>query len=111
MILPEVLVAIAYGSVLHSAESECAVGILRDDALHRRTRVLVGTEQSKSQPLDGLPLQLELELDILHTEVDIVVVELVLDIEGSVVTGVELIGVERAARIERVGEGVDVEAT
>ena len=111
LILPQVRVTIPHRSILHSAIGLSTIGVFGDDTFHIRSRVFVGTEQGERQPLDGLPLQLQLELDILDTKVDVVIIELVLDIEGSVVTRIELIRVERTARVESIGEGVDIEAT
>ena len=111
MVLPQVRVTIPHRSILHSTEGLSTIGVFGDDTFHIRSRVLVGTEQGERQPLDGLPLQLQLELDILDTKVDVVIIELMLNIEGSVVTRIELIRIERTARIQSIGEGVDIEAT
>ena len=60
---------------------------------------------------EGLPSQVSLELQADFVQIDIEIVELVLDIERSVVAGVVLVGIKRARRVEGIAEGVDIEIT
>ena len=56
-----------------------------------------------------LPFEFSLEFHVAHVQVHIVLGQLVLDVERSVIACVEFIRVERARRTQCIGVGVDVE--
>ena len=58
-----------------------------------------------------LPRHLSLILHVRDTQVDIVVVQLIKDVERGIVTCVDLIGVERTRSVHRIAVGVDIEGT
>ena len=71
--------------------------------------MLEGPEEGQLQTTDGLEAQLSLELCIEYIQVDIVILQLVEDIERSVVRRIVLSWVEDTRGICSVGIGVDVE--
>ena len=77
--------------------------------LSRRT-VTIRSDTSKFEPLNRLPVDLALELEVGNTQVDVVLVKLVEDIESGIVTSVGSIGVGNARGVQGVAVGVDIEA-
>ena len=71
--------------------------------------MLEGPEEGQLQTTDRLEAQLSLELCIEYIQVDVVILQLVEDIEWSVVRRVVLSWVEDTRGIRSVGIGVDVE--
>ena len=57
----------------------------------------------------NLPFEFSLEFHVAHIQVHIVLGQLVLDVERSVIARIEFIRVERARRTQCIGVGVDVE--
>ena len=79
--------------------------------IHRRGRELVSTQNADFHLRDGLVLQLGLILQVNNVVVHVVVVELVLDVERSVVANIVLVRIERTRRVQRVRIRVDIEVT
>ena len=71
--------------------------------------MLEGPEEGQLQTSDRLEAQLSLELCIEYIQVDVVILQLVEDIERSVVCRVVLSWVEDTRGIRSVGIGVDIE--
>ena len=71
--------------------------------------MLEGPEEGQLQTSDRLEAQLSLELCVEYIQVDVVILQLVEDIERSVVRRVVLSWVEDTRGIRSVGIGVDVE--
>ena len=94
---------------LHGTVGLRLVGIVQDVVLARGSGVLDRAEGGQLQLLEQLPFQLALETEVRHIQVHVVVLELVDDVERSVVAGVELVRIQGAGRIQRVGIRVDVE--
>ena len=102
-------VGVAHRGVVHHAEGHGLVAALLDELLLRGGGVLVGSDGAQLNGAHGLVLQLGLELGVEHVELHVVVGQLVVDVEGSIVAHVELVGVERTRAVDGVGVGVDVE--
>ena len=105
----EKLVLLAYGGVAGGAVGLRQVRLAHHLVLLRRLHVAEGADGAQVEPLDRLVGQLQLELHVRHVQVDVVVPRLVQDIEGRVVHDVSLVRAHRAARVQGVAEGVDVE--
>ena len=74
-------------------------------------RVFVCTQKAQLNLGDGLILELCLELHVHNIEVHVVVCQLMAQVERCKVADVELVGVERSRRVERIAVGVDVEVS
>ena len=61
--------------------------------------------------LNGLISKLALELHIRNRQVDIVIVQLLENVKGSIVTRISSVGIQRTSRIHGIAEGVDIERT
>ena len=87
------------------------VGVVLDVVQAGRGAVLRRGEGGEFQLLEHLPLHLALEPDVRHVDVQVVVLQFMHDVERSVVAGVELVRIQRAGGVQRVGVRVDVEVT
>ena len=104
-------VGIPDGSRGHLAVCERLVGAVPDVVLLRRGGCLIGRQGAQIQVVDRFVLQLALHAKIMDIEVDVVVLQLMQNVEFRIVAGIELIGVQRTGRIQRIGVRVDVEVT
>ena len=87
------------------------VGTVQDVVLTSGTRVLVGGEGGQFELTEHLPLEFALHADVRHIQVQVVVLQFIQNVERCVVTGVVLVGIQRAGSVERVGVRVDIEVT
>ena len=108
-IMVEPRVVLSDDGIAHSTIGLCLVRIVFDLMLTRRGEVGDRGQRTQLERAEWFPLQLALELHADFVQVDVVVVELVLDIERSVVARIILVGIHRARRVECKAEGVDVE--
>ena len=104
-------VGVAHRGVVHHAEGHGLVTILFDELLLRGGGVLVGSDGAQLDGAHGLVLQLGLELGVEHVELHVVVGQFVVDVEGSIVAHVELVGIERTRAVDGIRIGVDIEVT
>ena len=95
----------------HLAVGEGLVGRILDVVLLGGGGGLVGGQGAQVQVRERLVLQFALHAEVMDLQVDVVVVELVQDVELRIVAGVELIRVQSAGSVQRVGVRVDVEVT
>ena len=89
-------VGISDGGVTHGAVGLGLVGRVVNLVHLRGGRELIGSDGREFHGSDGLVLQFGLELGVHNVEVHIVVFQLVEDVERSIVTGIELVGVKRS---------------
>ena len=87
------------------------VGVVQDVVLPGGLGVFGRCDGAQFQFGDDLVLDLALDADVLDVQVDVVVRQLLLDVERGIVPGVELVRIQGAGGVQRVGVRVDVEVT
>ena len=85
------------------------VGTVRDMVLAGGGSIFGGDQAGSLQVFGDLPLEFSLETQVGHVQVEVVVLQLVDDVERSVVTGVVNIRIQGAGSVQCVGIRVDIE--
>ena len=102
-------IAVPDGRCAHLPVSQSLVGIVKHIMLTSCLRIFHGGQGTEFHLLDRSELQLGLIPEIEHVQIKIVVVQLVHNVERSVVPCVEHIRIKSPGSVECVGVRVDVE--
>ena len=108
-VLVEKRVLVADGRGRHGAVCFCLVGVVLDEVFLGGRCVLYTAEERELDFLDGLVGEDTGQTEVVHAKLHVVVLQLVHDVEGRIVAGVEFSRVKCARGVHRIGVGVDVE--